>query len=113
MADNPPRWWSWASFRPLFRGIGQRLLLIGPIVLIVLIGGGWLGSYFGVPELFWNQDWRKQALAGFAAALLFAEICLVGFLLDTPKPWLRELPQRASDRLRGLSNVVCFSLRAL
>src|SRR5262249_54131564 len=43
--DAPPRWWSWASFRPLFRGIGQRLLLLGPVVLIWLIAAGGLGEY--------------------------------------------------------------------
>jgi hypothetical protein len=108
--DNPPRWWSWASLRPLFRGIGQRLLLIGPIILILLIAGGWLGGYFGVPELFWEQNWLKQALAGFSVALLFAEICLVGFLLDAPKPWLRGLPASAPDGWRRSLSGVAYGL---
>jgi hypothetical protein len=98
--DVPPRWLSWASFRPLFRGIGQRLLLIGPVILVVLIASGELGEYLGLPELFWNQNRLKQAVAGFSVALLFAEICLVGFLLDAPKPWLQGVPEVAPEGWR-------------
>jgi hypothetical protein len=112
--EMPPRWWSWTSFRPLFRGIGQRLLLVGPIVLIALIAVGRLGGYFGLPELFWHQNWLKQALAGLAVGLMFAEICLVGFLLDAPKPWLQELPLDAGDGWhRGLSRFLDNVLRLL
>jgi hypothetical protein len=112
--DLPPRWLSWAALRPLMRGIAQRFLLVGPIALVVLVAGGWLGDYFGLPELFWNQNWLKQAVAGLSVALLFAEICLVGFLLDAPKPWLRNLPEDAPEGWRrSLSGVVYFFARVL
>ncbi|HYV39204.1 MAG TPA: hypothetical protein VE988_26185, partial [Gemmataceae bacterium] len=106
----PPRWLSLASFRPFFRGLGQRLLLIGPLGLILLIAGGWLGDDFGVPELFWHTTMLKQALVGFAVALLFAETCLVSYLLDAPKPWLAGLPEPAPEgwrrKLSGLADSV-------
>jgi hypothetical protein len=112
--DLPPRWLAWSALRPLFRGVGQRLLLVGPILLILLIAAGRLGGYFGVPELFWHQDPLKQALGGLAVALLFAEICLVSFLLDAPKPWLKELPEDAPDNWhRGVSRVIDGVLRVL
>jgi hypothetical protein len=112
--DIPPRWLSWASFRPLFRGIGQRLLLLGPIIIIVLIAAGELGDYLGLPELFWNQNRLKQAVAGFSVALLFAEICLVGFLLDAPKPWLRDIPNEAPEGWRrALSGILDGIMRGV
>jgi hypothetical protein len=109
-SGNPPAWTSWASFRPLLRGIGQRVLLVGPILLIVLVASGLLGEYFGVPELFWNQSWPKQALAGFSVALLFAEICLISFLLDAPKPWLQNLPQEAPTGWRRALALVPYGI---
>src|SRR5438552_940083 len=110
-SDIPPRWWSRSSFRPLFRGIGQRLLLIAPVALILLIAADVVGDYFGVSKLFWHQDRLKQALAGFSVALLFAEICLAGYLLDAGKPWLNELPEDAPEGWRrpvsGIADTLC------
>jgi hypothetical protein len=112
-SGNPPVSQDWASFRPLLRGIGQRVLLLGPILLIVLVASGLLGEYFGVPELFWNQSWPKQALAGFSVALLFAEICLISFLLDAPKPWLEQLPEEAPAGWQRAVPVVLYGIARL
>jgi uncharacterized membrane protein YeaQ/YmgE (transglycosylase-associated protein family) len=109
-SGDPPIWLSWASFRPLLRGIAQRVLLLGPIILIFLIASGVLGQYFGVPELFWDPNWHKQALAGFSVTLLFAQICLIGFLLDAPKPWMQDLPQPAPPGWRRILSTVPYGI---
>src|SRR5207244_8424155 len=58
--------------------------------------------------------WRKEGVAGSAVALLLAEICLVGFLLDVPKPWLTGLPEAAPDNWhRGVSAFIDGALRLL
>jgi hypothetical protein len=83
---RPPRL---RSFRPIFAGICQRPVLLLTVGVVLAIAWGRLGSYLGVPDLFWHQDWWTQLLAGLGAALLFGQVCLVSFLIDADQPWLR------------------------
>lgn len=80
------------SARPLLVGIAQRLVLLVTVVLVLAVAWGRFGSYLGVPDLFWHQDWWTQLLAGLGAALLLGQVCLVSFLIDAPQPWLRNGP---------------------
>jgi hypothetical protein len=70
--------------------------------IVLLIAGDWLGDDFGVPGLFWHQNMLKQGLVGFAVTLMFAETCLVSYLLDAPKPWLTGVPEPAPEGWRRI-----------
>jgi hypothetical protein len=67
----------------LYRWMAHYPILFLEIALVLLILLGGAGSGFGVPNLFWHEEWLKQLIAGAAVALLFGEISFVGFLLET------------------------------
>lgn len=83
--------WAWA--RPLQFG------LIGLVLAIVYRAG----AEYGLPDLFWHDDWRVQLLAGFSVALLFALI-VVGFL--AAEPGLAELQEPARATGAGARETV-------
>jgi hypothetical protein len=55
--------------------------------VVLAIAWGQLGITYGLPGLFWHENVCKQILAGLGATLLFAEVCLVSYLLDADKGW--------------------------
>jgi predicted acylesterase/phospholipase RssA len=71
------------------------LVLVVAAVLSPLFG---LGEGFGIPKVVWYGDGWKQAFAGVALTLVWAEVLLVGYLLclrdegGSPGPG-RELPR--------------------
>src|SRR5687768_9664013 len=99
----------WTLFRDFFwygfaGGLGEHLALVLVVALVASILFGGLGAGYGVPQLFWHKDWRRQALAGAAVTLLLGKVFFVAYLLmsryslmpDTDAMayagWARHLP---------------------
>jgi hypothetical protein len=71
------------------------VLVLGTTIGILLFG---LGGSFGLPLLFWHEDWKRQFIAGISAEALIAIVLFIGYLLDTRRPrhlrkWPNHLPQ--------------------
>jgi hypothetical protein len=76
---------------PLGNWILSYPVLLGVAVLLLCITWRiWLGT-LGIPDLFWHHFGRYRFLAGLGAGLLAADLGLVGFLLDAPRPWMRRI----------------------
>jgi hypothetical protein len=103
--DEIPNCLSLMSLWPLFAGIGRRPVLLAVVAVVSLVAWGLLGRYYGLPDLFWNERWLVQGLAGFGAALLLGQVCFVSYLLDGEAPALKDQPQPAPAR--GLRALKC------
>src|SRR5262245_57937889 len=88
------------SLWPLFAGIVGRPVLLAAVAVVLLGAWGVLGSYLGLPGLFWHQDGLTQVLAGLGCALLFGQLCFVSYLLDGDHPSLKDEPRPAPPGLR-------------
>jgi hypothetical protein len=88
-----------------WRPLGHQVVLVALLALPVAIVVFRLGRSLGIPLLFWHEDKRKQALAGFALALLGSEVFFVLFLLDRrAQDWTGQLsPEVKADPLRQLT----------
>jgi hypothetical protein len=76
--------------------VGVAVLGLG-VVWRVLLGG------LGIPDLFWHEAKRYQALAGLGTGLLAVDLGLIGFLLDAPSPWMTRLATgRGFPRIRDV-----------
>lgn len=78
--------------RPLFE-MGVRYPLLGLILVLVIAVDWGAGMALGLPTLFLGEGAGRQLLAGTSQALLLAELCFIGFLLDADEPW----PYRGDD----------------
>lgn len=78
---------------PLGNWILSYPVLLGVAVLILLVTWRVFLGALGIPELFWHHVRRYQFLAGFGIGLLAADLGLVGFLLDAPKPWMCRIAE--------------------
>lgn len=76
----------WQPLRPLFEMFVRYPLLGLLLVLVIAVDWG-AGMALGLPTLFLGEGVWRQALAGVSQALLFIEICFVGFLLDADESW--------------------------
>ena len=74
---------------PLFRRLVPSLLIwawvrplpAGLIALVLALVYRVVGVDYGLPDLFWHEDWKVQFWAGFSVALLF--VLIVGLFLAT------------------------------
>ncbi len=69
--------------RPLFASLALRPVLLAPVVLFLAIAWCGLGAGYGLPEQFWHETSSRQFLSGLGSSLLFAQVCLIAFLLDS------------------------------
>lgn len=85
-----------ASLRPLLIGVLIRPVLLAAVLLPVLIAWGLVGTYFGLPDLFWHPGIGIQLLSGVGAALLFGHLSFISYLLREDEKWLEGLPSDAA-----------------
>jgi hypothetical protein len=82
-------WWRGETsqpLRPLLEWLGRYpLLLVFVLVPVCIVWGGF--EAMGLPSLFLNDVPRVAINAGFVSALLLAELCFVGYLLDADERW--------------------------
>ncbi|WP_224360865.1 patatin-like phospholipase family protein [Hyalangium versicolor] len=72
--------------RPLMEWVGRYpLLLVFPTLPLLCIWGRF--SDMGLPRLFLAEDAQTSFYAGFFTALLLAEACFIGYLLDADEDW--------------------------
>jgi hypothetical protein len=67
------------------------LVFTGTITFIFLVLAGGFGRDYGVPALFWHEDWQSRLAAATAVTLLFVEGCLAASYLD---------PEQEDTRIR-------------
>jgi hypothetical protein len=83
--------WFLHRLRSFESGLGWLLrypLLPLQMLLFFLIAWGRLGYDLGGEDLFWSEYIGEQILNGFGCGLLFGEILLVRYLLDSDHAWV-------------------------
>src|SRR4051794_19555644 len=66
------------------------------IVLVYLIVYAQVGTGFGIPYLFWHEDFKRRAIASWGVTMLLGVIGVIAYYLD-PHPW--ETDRKTADWL--------------
>ncbi|WP_224242741.1 patatin-like phospholipase family protein [Hyalangium gracile] len=72
--------------RPILEWLGRYPLLLLFTALPLLCVWGQFEA-MGLPRLFLAEDAKTSFYAGFFTALLLAEVCFIGYLLDSDERW--------------------------
>jgi hypothetical protein len=71
-----------------------------------------VGTSFGAPDMVWHERLGTQVAGAVFLVLLFAELGLVGYLLEADEPWLADAPSPPRRLALWYANTPCLLLLA-
>jgi hypothetical protein len=88
----------WEFKGPFCRFAVRHLGLTALLVLVYLLLYGLVGTGFGIPYLFWHEDFRPRVGAAMGVTLLLGVLGMIAYYLD---PFPRATERRTSQWLRA------------
>jgi hypothetical protein len=90
-------------------GFGRHIPLVAMLALVgALVFIPDVNKAFGLRNLLWHEDWRKQCAVGFALGVLVVQVILAGYLLET-----QRTPGDERPRWHGLNAALTYALGIL
>lgn len=72
-------------------GFGRHVpLVLALVTVLALVFVPDVNKSFGLRNLLWHEDWRKQMAVGFALAVFVVQTLLAGYLLETQRTKSRD-----------------------